>query len=356
MPGNSLATETTRPAAILRGALRDAHVKVIERANADARRLLVDVDAGSAKERLSLLWAGEGWPKDVMAALAEVRTPWPRELVVVARRFSPGARRALQERDANWVDESGDANIVGPSRLFVVRMGGGERRSVPESTFKWTSSASAIAETILASPQKSIFNSELATATGFSPPQVSRTLAQFDKQGWTRKAGTERGPGSRRLLVDGDGLLRSWADYLTATPRKTVEAHAIFKDPFEFMRKQLQAPLERLGGWALSGWCGLELVAPFATQVTTLHVYLPQRAFDDGRSNDFLKRSRLRQVEGGGRVILWPADETVLRLARNSPRMNLPVVSPPRLYADLLRLGGRGADASEHVRETLIEL
>jgi hypothetical protein len=151
-------------------------------------------------------------------------------------------------------------------------------------------------------------------------------------------------------------LLRSRSDYLAATPRETIQAHALFKDPFQFIRDQLLASLETIEDWALSGWSGLELVAPFASQVTTLHLYVPQGAFADGRLSDALQRSGLRQVEEGGRVIVWPADETILRLARKSTRMNLPVVSPARLYADLLKLGGRGIDAAEHVRETLIEL
>jgi Transcriptional regulator, AbiEi antitoxin, Type IV TA system len=54
-------------------------------------------------------------------------------------------------------------------------------------------------------------------------------------------------------------------------------------------------------------------------------------------------------------VIFWPAEPTTLRLRKSSQRRQLPVVSAPRLYADLLGFGGRGVDAAEHVRETLID-
>ncbi|MDQ3379958.1 MAG: type IV toxin-antitoxin system AbiEi family antitoxin, partial [Actinomycetota bacterium] len=95
--------------------------------------------------------------------------------------------------------------------------------------------------------------------------------------------------------------------------------------------------------------------APFATQVPTLHIYVPESIFDDGRLEGVLSRGRLRKVDEGGRVILWPADKTALRLKKTSERDQLPVVSAPRLYADLLGFGGRGVDAAEHVREMLID-
>lgn len=351
-----MVTEITRPTAVLERALRDAALKVIPRSKVGARGVPVTVAGEDKKERLTLLWAGEGWPADVDDLLAETPDPWPRELVIVARHFSPGALRSLRERDANWADETGDARIIGPSRLFVVRL---QRRGEPatpsaDRRFAWTPSAVAIAEAILARPNEPILNSALSEITEFSAPQISRTLVQFDKRGWTRKSGSERGPGALRVLEDGDGLLRSWAAQV-ADKSSTIQAHAIINEPFKFVRQTLAPTLKDLGDWALSGWAGLELEAPFATQVPVLHLYVPGGSFDDGRLDQVLSRSRLRRVEEGGRVILWPADATSLRLKKTSRRLQLPVVSAPRLYADLLGLGGRGVDAAEHVRETLIE-
>jgi hypothetical protein len=200
-----------------------------------------------------------------------------------------------------------------------------------------------------------ILNGVLAELTDFSAPQISRTLAQFDERGWTRKSGRARGPGSSRLLEDGDGLLRSWATHAADTARPAIQAHAVVREPFAFVRESLAPILDEVGDWALSGWAGLELRAPFATQVPTLHAYVPAQSFDDGRVAHELSRTRLRRVEEGGRVILWPAEPTALRLATASEREELRVVSAPRLYADLLGFGGRGVDAAEHVREVLID-
>jgi hypothetical protein len=61
----------------------------------------------------------------------------------------------------------------------------------------------------------------------------------------------------------------------------------------------------------------------------------------------------LREVDEGGRVTFWPADPRVLELA--SKFQALPVVSAPRLFADLSSFGARGQDAADHVKEQLID-
>jgi len=94
----------------------------------------------------------------------------------VARDFSPGALKILRERDSNWVDESGDARIVGPSRLFVVRLHGrAEPATAPQGreAVHLVALAVALAEAILANPNEAIMNSALAELTDFSPPQIS---------------------------------------------------------------------------------------------------------------------------------------------------------------------------------------
>lgn len=353
-----MENEITRSASILARALREAPVQVVpRRTNSNTDR--VTVEAPRAKAHLTLLWAGEGWPSDVDNVLTDAPDPLPAEFVVVARHFSPGALRKLREREANWVDETGDARIVGPSGLFVIRQHHHPHVDSPRSqdrTFAWSPSAVTLAEAILAGASEPIVNRVLQELTSFSASQISRTLSQFDKRGWTRKTGGDRGPGAQRALEDGDGLLRSWAAHLGSTPRPVIQAHAILKDPLGFLRRDFGPVLDGLGSWALTGWAGLELEAPFATQVPTLHIYVEDASFENGSVDRALTRSSLRRVDEGGRVVIWPAEPVVFRLKKVSRRGGLPVVSPPRLYADLLALGGRGVDAAEHVREALIEL
>src|SRR5713101_1170571 len=103
-------------------------------------RWAVIVSAGGVDHRLELVWAGEGWPADVEEVLAGVPTPWPRQRLVVGRRFSPAALDLLREHDANWLDETGRARIEGPAGLLVIRDAERKLDEVREVRFRWSSS------------------------------------------------------------------------------------------------------------------------------------------------------------------------------------------------------------------------
>ena len=62
--------------------------------------------------------------------------------------------------------------------------------------------------------------------------------------------------------------------------------------------------MERRAGWAVSGWAGLELAAPFATTTPSLHVYVADTDFASPLS-DAIAEAGLREVDEGGRVTFW---------------------------------------------------
>ncbi|MEX1142693.1 MAG: hypothetical protein WEB79_10330 [Thermoleophilaceae bacterium] len=279
-------------------------------------------------------------------------TPWPANLVVLARRLSPGAIEWLRERDANWADAAGQARILGPKGLIVIREPARPAREDRERSFAWSPSALSIAETILASEDGRLHASRLAERTGWSVPQTANVLAAFDAQGWTAKRGPARGPQAHRVLADSDTLLASWSGAIAAAPRATRTAHRATQDVMGLLRGQLAPALNRTAKWAISGWAALELTAPFATTTPSLHVYVSERHFA-GPLSDAIAAAGLRGVDEGGRVVFWSAGSGPLDLATRAD--DLPVVSPPRLYADLNAFGARGGDAADHVKAQLID-
>lgn len=297
-------------------------------------------------------WAGEGWPQDVRNAAADVAEPWPAEVVLVARSLSPGAIEWLRAREANWADEEGHVRILGPDGLVVIREP--QRRSVERRvapSFGWSSSAIATAEAVLAHEDRPLRATELALLTGWSVPQTATVLAAFDEQGWTTKRGTVRGPGASRQLIDSSGLLAAWSTAVASEQRATRVAHRATQDMMRLLRDDLAPALSGVT-WATSGWAGLELGAPYATTTPSLHVYVANTDFA-GPLSEAIDKSGLREVDGAGRVTFWAADPRTLRLAWTVQR--IPIVSAPRLYADLSALGARGQDAADHVREQLID-
>jgi hypothetical protein len=302
---------------------------------------------------LQAKWAGEGWPQDVRRAAAEVSGRWPSDLVLLARRFSPGAIEWLRGRGANWADEAGQARIIGPDGLIVIREGPPLPREKSVSrAFAWSNSATAIAEAILARDDRPLRVAELAEASDWSAAQAAKVLKAFDAQGWTAKRGALRGPSAYRELIDADGMLAAWSAAVADAPRATRIAHRATKDVMALLRGDLAPALNHSVGWAVSGWAGLELAAPFATTTPGLHLYVADSDFA-GPLSAAIEGADLREVNEGGRVTFWPADSRVLKFAQRAG--DLPVVSAPRLFADLSSFGGRGGDAADHVKEQLID-
>ncbi|MEX0972386.1 MAG: hypothetical protein WDZ46_03915 [Solirubrobacterales bacterium] len=302
---------------------------------------------------IEVKWAGEGWPQDVRRVAATVGERWPENAVLLARSLSPGAIEWLRRRGANWADEAGQARIVGPGGMVVIRepAQSPDKQSASRS-FSWSKSAIAIAEAILVHEDRPLRVAELAEESDWSTAQAAKILKAFDGQGWTAKHGGSRGIGARRVLVDANGLLAAWSAAVADSPRTTRIAHRATKDVMALLHDDLVPALEQTSGWAVSGWAGLELVAPFATTTPSLHIYIADTAFAAPLS-DAIEEAGLREVDEGGRVTFWAADARILAFSRQIK--DVPVVSAPRLFADLSSFGGRGGDAADHVKAELFD-
>lgn len=188
--------------------------------------------------------------------------------------------------------------------------------------------------------------------TRVSAPQVSKVLARFDEQGWTAKRGTERGPRASRVIVDPAGILGSWATWHLTEPTPPVRAHATFQDPRVFASEKL-APALSPHAWCLTGWLAADLLAPFTTAVPTITCYVSPTVIDTGLPT-VLQQAGLRPVTTGSRVDFLAAEPHVLTMAHHHANPDLPLANPVRVYADLLRVGARGEDAADHLREVCL--
>lgn len=311
----------------------------------------VELRFGAPDVSIGVLWAGEGWPSDVRRAVGDVRK-WNRADVLVAKRLSPASLAWLREIDANWLDGTGLARIVAPTGLLVLRepteQPVGNLRS--EKRFSWTDVRKDVAEVILARrivPRAA----EIAQVTGWSAIAVAKALSSFDAGGWTTKTGARRGPGAQRHLESPQRLLDAWADAISTEKRDAILGHASFNDASTFLNERLAVHLRKVGRWAASGWIGAHLVAPYVTSVPTLQLYVDPNVFDASLLG-LLAAAQVRVVTEGARIEFWRARPVVLSEAKEYPT---PLVSIPRLYADLNRLGGRAVEAAQAVRKQLLE-
>lgn len=302
---------------------------------------------------MEIRWAGEGWPDDIRRVAADVPSPWPERVVLLARHLSPGAIEWLRERDANWADGAGQVRIFGPDGLLVIREPAAHRREGSSRTgVSWSASALSLAEWILARPDEPLVAARLARACRWSTPQMANVLQSFDAAGWTVKRGPARGPRAHRVLMNADGMLAAWSVAVVEHRGEARVAHRATRDVMALLRDELAAALDRNVRWAASGWAALELAAPFATATPSMHIYVADEDFA-GPLSRAMEEGGLREVEEGGRVNFWRADGRIVDLA--DERGGLPVADAPRLYADLASFEARGQDAADHVKRELID-
>jgi hypothetical protein len=290
----------------------------------------------------TLVLAGAGLPRDVERVAPKLNS----DTVAIAKRFTARARRMLDEAHANWADEAAARIRTESGGLSIlVESGAAQARSDPATHFSPT--ALRVGERLLIVRRVEPITA-IAKAAGVSAGRVTQVLQWFDERGFTEKQGGARGPTARRTL-DAGSLLDVWVDAVVEEPRPTALAHASTRD-IRRLTEEIESGLERLGvEYRLTGWVGVARSAPFLTATPAVHVYLDTPGFASVARD--VSVIGLVPVTEAGTVTLWAAPDVTFT-ADSDAR----VVHPARLIADLRRLGGRGADAAEHVKEELFDV
>ncbi|QOD94157.1 type IV toxin-antitoxin system AbiEi family antitoxin [Chryseoglobus sp. 28M-23] len=313
--------------------------------------------------RLDPEWIGEGFPADVRILLNKARNPEQRgTMVVTARRMSPGAVELLTEHRLSWADAAGHAEITPDSGIYISRQ---KPKPIPRrmlTGMNWSPSAKRVVEYILSrqisavspapTPWSSIDRiSLIAEATGISPSSVAKVLLMLDNEGYTSKFGPERGPTSWRELPQRGRLLSDWAAWYKRSTHSEegAELHVLSREPRDWQRYLSQGLTTT--PWAVSGWLGASALAPFTTSVPDMIVYVPDKDFESSIER-LTRHDDMTVVDRGGRVHLRSAPRFTFEFDRHID--GLPVASPVRVYADLVRSGGRALEAAEHLREIAI--
>lgn len=292
--------------------------------------------------RFRAIWVRRGWPADVRRAIDDA----PEATLVAAPAFSPGAREMLADRALNWADETGGARIQAPG--LIVRLDG-EPISEPRSReLSWSPVAVRAAEAALTVAPEQITTAWLSEHARCSVPRASGILQQWDAQGWTTKSGPARGRGASRAINDSDALLDAWTAHLNAKPLDRWFAHTTNRDLLDVQARVTKASTSLTFAW--TGWSAAAELAPFMTQLPVLHLRVDE-AHTRRDIEPALRDAGLTITDDAGRVELWRTDAGAFLYAAPSERG--PLCSWPRVYADLVRIGGRGVDAAEHLRDAM---
>lgn len=300
-----------------------------------------DTSVSVAGRRLRLRWLPVGWPSQ----LAEALKIKPRPDVVAAHQLSPGARALAERERVGWVDESGAAEIsIGT--ILISRTGS---PAVPlDSNVGWRRATLAVCEVVLTGCSATV--SAVVAETGLAASTVATALKFLAAQGFLTGS-ADRGPQSRRHVVDRDGLLDAYA---AAAERLrspvSIRAGALWRDPLadvaEAGRLWDEADIE----WAVTSALSAAVWAPVMTEVAPMEVYVAGNTPGDLRRALFAVG--LKEIQGG-RLQLRPFPTPAGARVTTELGHGLHSVLWPRAYADLRTVGVRGEDAAEHLREEI---
>ena len=281
------------------------------------------------------------------------------------KRFTPESVRILNQRGLSFADMAGGARLILPdSGLLILHQAEGLSRVLDTAVevdtampitarggFRWPPAALAVGEWMLVERRVGTVD-EIAAALGLSHGRVAQILAKFDALQLTTRTGGRRGRSVQREPKRRQ-LLTAWGQATADIERPTIYAHTTERNVLR-LAQTMTPGLDELGPWAITGWLAASILAPFVTQVPSLQICVPVETWR-GIGSVRLASLGLTPVDEPARVAIWPAVAFTLSAAITSPPGNVPVCHPVRVYADLLRIGGRAQDAATHLREELLQ-
>lgn len=154
---------------------------------------------------------------------------------------------------------------------------------------------------------------------------------------------------SMRIAVVAPGaLLDLWAE--ENDDRKTRTTAFVLARSSEQLAMRTAELLGRAGiEYALTGSAAAALVAPLATSIPTVRIWVSRADPTDGILNEI----GAERVDSGFNLVLDTSkDDVALRFPTMHAGMN--IVNPFRLYVDLLTDPQRGIEQANHLREQVI--
>lgn len=296
-----------------------------------------DVVVRIAGKKVTVEWLKAGTLPAVQHVLARDLLPD----VLVTTKMSEGAKAAASVAGVGWVEETGAAEIALPflvvSRTAIARL--------PAKSKRWNSSHLGVAEALLEDVRPTV--SAVAEATGMSAGAATTALAFLTSEGLLH-AEAARGRRSARQLIDPGALLDSYATAVEDSPSADeIQVGLLSKDPIRDIAVIGRALMAENIFYAATSAVAAALLAPFATQVAPLVVYVMADTYPQLVSvAELADLSPIR----GGRLTLRPfPTRATVRLC--TWQDGLSIVPWARCYADLVTTGVRGEDIATNLRE-----
>jgi Transcriptional regulator, AbiEi antitoxin, Type IV TA system len=268
-------------------------------------------------------------------------------LLLIAGETTAEARAILEDRGIAVIDGLGNAHIELPGLMFHMEGRRHRQRSPgPMAPTRLRGKAGVVAQALLVDPNRAWAVQDLAKEADVSAGLAHRVLTRLEGEGLVAVEGT--GPSRVRRLTNPTALLDLWTEEQEVRPVRTL-GYVLAQTPQQLIA-QLAADLDRAGiDYAMTGAAGASLVAPFATAVPVVDVWVTATAAPD----ELLASVHADPVDEGQNVVFLQAKNDTPLAFREQVR-DARVANRFRLYADLRRDPRRGREQADHLREEVI--
>lgn len=313
----------------------------------DPQTAEVDAVADLGDLTFVIEWKGTGSLPQVSRAADRVRLVaagmGPRALPLVAVPFmGPVGREFCREAGVNWLDLSGNANIIAPGVRVLVEGQPNLYKKPGRPSSAFAPKSSRIARWLLLHPGQSMSQREIARATGMDEGFTSRIVSRLEEEGLV-----VREPEGSIRVRDPDLLLDAWRQDYDFSKHRIVKGHVAARSG-EGLLDQVAKQLRELGveqaatglaaAWLLTRFAGFRIVTTYVTEIP---------------SSEILRQLGFREDEPGANLwLVVPSDAGVFHGA--SAREGVPCVHPVQAYVDLKGQPERSQEAAEHLRAELL--
>lgn len=262
-----------------------------------------------------------------------------RPSLLVAASLSETLVNRCRERGVSCLDLNGRL-WVRADGILVDRYPDAVRRFRPATPIPdvFQPKSSRLARALLSQPDREWTQTELGERTGLSPGLVSRLVRHLVSEGLLGQQG-------RCLrLAQPKGLLDAWAARDDWSKRTTVRQYSLLEADPEKVAQRLVETFAETTPLVFTQWFAANLRQPYTVPpVVTAYVSAPP-------AEKWVQALRARPVSEGG--TLWlavPNDAGVFRETQRVGRFTL--ACDAQIYLDLLRVGLRGPDQANALRE-----
>jgi len=281
-----------------------------------------------------------------LVQLAEAR-PAP-ALLLIAGKTTSKAREILEKHGIAIVDGLGNAHIELPGLFFHLE--GRRRPGRAETTappMRLRGKAAIVAQALLQHPERAWQIKDLAEDAGVSAALTHRVLTRLESEEIVASEGT--GPHRVRRVTHPTALLDLWAEENVDRPIRT-SAYLLAQTPKRLIRELGDRLSHGNIDYAFTGAAGASLVAPFATALPIVELWVQATA----PAEHVCDVAEANPVSDGQNVVFLQAKDDA-PLAFREQIDGRWVANWFRLYVDLRRDPRLGHEQADHLRREVIK-